>query len=82
MLIRSIADFISHSIAGPQPDEVTAIINLVGDTATKLLRKDAVQQLQLRHGDSGNTITSQATGKSKLSQAIKQSKHSSYDMTQ
>ena len=71
LLIRSIADFISHNIAGQQPDEITAIINLVGDTATKLLHKDVVQQLQLHDGGSGDTITSQATRKSKLSQAVK-----------
>ena len=82
LLIRSIADFISHSTAGPQPGEISAIINRVRDTATKLLHKDAVQQLQLRHGCGGNTITSQATGKLSLSQAVKQGECSSYEVSQ
>lgn len=82
LLIRSIADFISHSIAGPQPDEISAIINLAGDTVTKLLHNDAVQQPQLCHDGCGNIITSQATGKLRLSQAVKQGERSSYEVTQ
>ena len=78
LLIRSIAVFISHSIAGPQPDEISAIIHLVGDTATKLIYEDAVEQPQLRHGGSGNTITSQATEKLRLLQ--EQGERSSHEV--
>ena len=66
LLIRFIANFISHNIEDREPVDIIAITNVVGKTATQFLRQDPVQQLQFCHGGNANSTTSQATRKSKL----------------
>ena len=82
LLIRFLANFISHSTKGPEPVDIIAIINVVGDTATKVLHQDPVQQLQIRRSGNGTTTTFRATGNPKLLRVAKHSKYSTCEETQ
>ncbi|KAL2047678.1 hypothetical protein N7G274_000720 [Stereocaulon virgatum] len=49
-LASALYDFIGHSKEGLAIEQINAVISLVGDTATKIMRRDPLQPLQLYHG--------------------------------